>query len=744
MKRVISLISVFIMAGGLLLALPSGGAPTLTVPAAQAEALTAQVYLPLVMNGDRRPTSDQLIDEALACGEIDSETALTYKVFAAFGDARLPAAYRGDDQKLVDSHIVAEVQYRYDSLSAATQAILNAFLIPPAYVGSWAQPLPAAAGLAPQAVRSQPPACGALAPDWTYRDGVHARVWWRVARQGDRAKADAFIASLDGTIGPALTRLMGWREPLSDVGLSCNGGTGKLDIYLEPSVERSYAASHDPPGCKHTPSYLVLNPGVSNSILAHEFMHAIQWGYNTQADCMYPGEYAWLAEATAEWAQDYVYPAANEEHYTAEWFFPSAAAPSLELKNDQHEYGAYLFFFYLVRSQGDPELVKRVWDNTERMDSLASVNQAIIGGFEAVWPQFARANVNQPPFDYYQKWDSQTVRAVAFDGIKNVRYEGMWPMTADVPHLGLVYQHFRFSGEEARLVTFLNGLTTQLVEGPFDDWVGMTQIDDGTKKFTFFSPPPDQIKGARVQAVFKIEGDDQWQWEDWTDKDYVSFCRDAKAERLEELVIIMSNSEYQDRNYWVRPLAEKPILMVSGTGCWRYGGTASEEMSGEGDAGWFKDLQWVDNLTFERTEAHPNIPYPFQTFQVQGGHWYRTYTARGECTADGSADKVLGGVMNWDKSLWTITGATRGPSVFRYLGYAAANVDLPVTVVCPDGTGVVTFADDPYFEPSGKLFAAGKVFKADMDGMMDEDVTLIEENGGRWIFKWTLLPQREP
>jgi len=128
-----------------------------------------RVYLPLVMQGARRPTSDELIEQALARGEIDSETALTYEVFAAVGDARLPAGYQG----LVDSHIVAEVLARYDGLSAATQAIVNPFLIPPAYEGSWVEPLPAAAGLAPQAARSQPPPCGALAwPDWTYRSGT--------------------------------------------------------------------------------------------------------------------------------------------------------------------------------------------------------------------------------------------------------------------------------------------------------------------------------------------------------------------------------------------------------------------------------------------------------------------------------------------------------------------------------------------------------------------------------------------
>ena len=40
-------------------------------------------------------TSYQLIDRALEGKRIDEETAHKFRVFAAFGDSRLPTAYRG-------------------------------------------------------------------------------------------------------------------------------------------------------------------------------------------------------------------------------------------------------------------------------------------------------------------------------------------------------------------------------------------------------------------------------------------------------------------------------------------------------------------------------------------------------------------------------------------------------------------------------------------------------------------------
>ena len=244
-----------------------------------------------------------------------------------------------------------------------------------------------------------------------------------------------------------------------------------------------------------------------------------------------------------------------------------------------------------------------------------------------------------------------------------------------------------------------------------------------------------------VQAVFKIEGDDQWQWEDWTDKEWVSFCRDVRAERLEELIVVISNSEYKDRDYWVKPVDKWPTIMVSDMGCWRYEGNASVEMTSQGSGGTLRDVQSATGLVFERIDAHPDIPYPFQTLHVQAGEWFREYTLRGDCTMDGRAEKTLGGGAN---SLWTITGATSGPSIGRYLGFAQAEQDITVKTVCPDGTFTSTLPDWPYFDISGMLTRLGKVFHAAPGGVMKESGTYSQGGGFQWAYDWTLTPQREP
>lgn len=43
------------------------------------------------------PTSDELIDQAVTAGQINADTGLIYKTFAAFGDSRLRPVPRGTE-----------------------------------------------------------------------------------------------------------------------------------------------------------------------------------------------------------------------------------------------------------------------------------------------------------------------------------------------------------------------------------------------------------------------------------------------------------------------------------------------------------------------------------------------------------------------------------------------------------------------------------------------------------------------
>jgi hypothetical protein len=74
----------------------------------------------------------------------------------------------------------------------------------------------------------------------------------------------------------------------------------------------------------------------------------------------------------------------------------------------------------------------------------------------------------------------------------------------------------------------------------------------------------------------KIDG--TWrEFEDWTNEPYKQFCFDKKVERIEELLIIVSNSE-ANRGAEVpfRIPKDSPMqVTTSNVGCWRWEGTAS-------------------------------------------------------------------------------------------------------------------------------------------------------------------------
>ena len=496
------------------------------------------------------PSSFGLIDEALAGGTIGEETALTYKVYAVFGDDALPPEYRGDDSGgPPDSFILSDVQLQFDTLSPEAQATLGPFLIPPAYKGSWASPQ-SPPGSAMIQAHAPGPVCSELDPNWLWHDAATAnvRVWWQTQRYPeDEAKAQAIAGAMDATIWPALTNLMG--EPLSDAGEFCNGGDGRLDMYLALQGDaRSLTYSYR---CNKTPAYIDLSRGVSTSVVAHEFMHTIQRAYEVKDGCQWLGnaEYNWLREATAVWAQDFVYPQGNEEHYIADWYmsqdwYEANPGKPLETANDRHEYGAYLFFLYLTKFYGTEQIVRTIWDNAAQYESLEAVEQALPGGFEERWAPFAACLWNKPPSDCFAQWDGLQRSAESFVAPKSVELDGQASRSldvgADVEYLAVSYSRFAFSDDEIHSVVLDNTLAG--------------------------------FPHAAVQALVKIGG--QWQGPlDWTNRATASFCRDVAEQHIEELVLIISNDDWKNEGELL--VTPPPTLTGSTSGCTEFVGSAS-------------------------------------------------------------------------------------------------------------------------------------------------------------------------
>jgi hypothetical protein len=479
--------------------------------ARQAEAAPAggtSVYLPLIIgragDAERRPSSLQLIHLAQEAGTISYETALLYKVQAIAGDPALPAQYRGDDKERDGTAVMDEVVEKFDSLSPALQTQLQPYLLPPGDPNSWFA----------QNERSAEGELSAAALTWETINTANGKVKiWYHPEYGDGGRAARIAQELNNRIWPEITTLMS-RPPLPDCGPTCPGGGGdnRIDIYLVNSGMNYVKAFKC---CAGSSGYLVLQRTATFGVLAQGFMRLNQyafsfWSYN---------EYEWIRAATATWAIDFVYPKFNqdpdyprnhEEHDAAPGFLKAPALP-LETVNYAHEYGAYLFPYFI----NDPSVVPDIFHDAHFQDSLLVVNSQVFEGFRNVWPQFALENWNEAPVDFYKRHDElrHGVRA-EFDGELSAPDEHA--LSTAVPHLAALYYRFDIL-DEARYVTFFNTLA-----GGYET--------------------------AHVWAIPSIDGQVQ-EPQDWTQFSQKSFCRDNPGENLTSLVLIFSNSEYENREH---------------------------------------------------------------------------------------------------------------------------------------------------------------------------------------------------
>jgi hypothetical protein len=176
-----------------------------------------------------------------------------------------------------------------------------------------------------------PNPCGTIGPNepsvlkfWAKYVTPHFNFWyptnypiWDNVTVAQYAQGAATLAAVGEEVYEKLTDVMG-REPDSDAAVPCNGGDGKLDVYIErnsPGLMAQVVAY--PGGCDRSPSFMwiagehTLNPKDARDIFAHEFLHMIQFAYAKGTTCI---DYGWIDEATANWAIEYVYHNDNFEH----------------------------------------------------------------------------------------------------------------------------------------------------------------------------------------------------------------------------------------------------------------------------------------------------------------------------------------------------------------------------------------------------------------------------------------------
>ena len=438
------------------------------------------------------------------------------------------------------------------------------------------------------------------------------------------AKVMALVASVAEEVWQEETALLN-RFPQADTAEPCNGGDGAIDIYYVPSGfgrVGAWTSSHfsqavangTASACANRPSYIVLNKAsleftaveqrseaetrrAVKSILAHEFMHVLQFAMARSASC---DDVEWFDEATAQWAMDHLVrtiPAGDVGEFGFEDGIDSLAPGRKKSGSDlgaylysehtvpiekagadpkRNGYADYLFFQYLARKQS-PDTIKRIYDALAGGRNSVEAVAAVVD-MKAVWPEFAKTlwnNFEDGVLDFWStedeyKWGLAHVYAgIGRDAPASLRSLSMDQKGKPRATFELFKAALEFEGYRIH---------------PRSMFFEHLKFDDATVHSAIFVNPlalfPNK-EFLKIAVLKKIGG--TWRTpEDWTAEPYKQFCLDKKDERIEELLVIVSNSQADraSETPFTFP-AQFPLrLSTSNVGCWKWHGASTSVVTG--------------------------------------------------------------------------------------------------------------------------------------------------------------------
>lgn len=220
----------------------------------------------------------------------------------------------------------------------------------------------------------------------------------------------------------------GFRPPKSDLAVPDHGPDGRLDVYLKDIANDvlGYCAPEPFTQTFDSSGYCVLDndyslaqvgpPSYGGKVeleltVAHEFFHAVQFGYDFTDD-------TWLLEGTAVWMEDEVYNSINEGYaYLLDSPLVHPEVPvDYYTPGKLYQYGAWIFWRFFEElfsppsKPRDPSVIRRVWefaDASPGASDLYSLSAADAvarehgSSFGAAFATFGA--VNSAPRSFYQE-----------------------------------------------------------------------------------------------------------------------------------------------------------------------------------------------------------------------------------------------------------------------------------------------------------------------------------------------------
>ena len=306
-------------------------------------------------------TANTLIEQAYETGVLDLETARLYGVYEAVSPHALPAQYRGAG----------------GPATCGTPAVLAALDVVDDSSPEYGRLLGKAL---------QQPIMGEATPSPSGRFLIHYDIDGRDAvdltdddDNGIPDYIDLVAVTVDSAWRLEVDQL-GYRAPPSDRGA---GGSDEYDVYvieLGAGGGRYYGLTTPiNRGTPTTPTYLTLDNNYTDAVYgtpsgcngargargidalhvttAHEFFHAVQFGYYQGSD----GQ--WWQEASATWMEEVAYPEVDDYFiYLCEFLFSNTRSlDSGSAVSGNRIYGASVFGHFLDQRYGR-DVIRQTWE----------------------------------------------------------------------------------------------------------------------------------------------------------------------------------------------------------------------------------------------------------------------------------------------------------------------------------------------------------------------------------------------
>lgn len=504
------------------------------------------------------PGALERIAVAVASGAIREGMGALYRFYAVTGDKRLPKLFRGPVTE-GEADVVRAVATEFGGFSAAEKGAVLPYLMPPRAADSAWRGSPGRPSIAERRMAAEQ---GGLCrgfdnlsrPGWKSVPSSNGKalVWYEEGDSAAAASAHTYATALGTKIWPKLVAEFG--APKTDGREGCyHGPDGRLDVYVSnllPAVagnERGllgvtmpYPAQGAFPVagqfCTNRPAWIAIKAGQDPWVLAHEFMHVLQFSHKYKT-C---DGVAWWDEGQAVWAADFVYPEADNEHnFKAQFAFGGGVAKfGLYTEN----YDAWPFWYYLAKAHG-AGVLKRIFAQLRAADSATAVNRAIPGGMKAQLPRYAVWNWNDTPVGSsgfpvrksYKQWDG--FDASPFPWASADRQAILELSPQDDPWCFFVANPTRGNCRESGRALEPGQTEFQVLDVSGDD-IGEVVIRNALYRA---KARDGSAATVNLQAMVKM-ADGKWKLEDWTNRKEISFCKLNEDEDIDEIVLVQANS----------------------------------------------------------------------------------------------------------------------------------------------------------------------------------------------------------